>query len=613
MKAPIDPSEPMFPVRLNEPVCQYYMKHGTCKFGQACKFNHPSQPQGTTALVGGATVVMNVGRKNDTSLILTNPVASDSKGSPMMLQFLPQRPDEPDCIFFLKNGRCKYGATCRYHHPVNFPQRRQDQRKMQQTTVSDGMINANKMPYTCQQVPQHKYQQGPSLHDGSLTFMAPDGHTHSTSATRPRKGSYQQLHGNMGNDGGAQYGHQPGMISMNPDHNSSSSTVSSSYDTASSNLQGADAAQGDPPPLWNRQSNSAHANVNSYTTDSPVHRSHLSSYTPRSVLAQNSSDGNLTSVRRHRSASYGSTMDYTSYLDNGGPLNRSMHASSSINKPTPWRTERSPSYDGTFRRTHHNQYGSDDVAEKDNRPNFHADHAQSPSSLRTTAPRPKLKGIQQPAEEVDDGLSMMTSALLNMLDTPEKMVREKNNSKFNLSAGIDHEIGGIRTEIQAQFNRSALLTGGGTVAEQANTMPMFSLQGPTRRGMDNSSSIENEMGGSRTETQAQFNRSALLAGVGAVAEPAHTMHMFSPQEPAGRGIDTDFLLGRENTQYEGVRTPSFTGNDGAWFPTWHHQAVDYACRPLDENAQSMSVMQPPHAATSAPHHATAAPNVGLFL
>ena len=27
--------------------------------------------------------------------------------------------DEPDCIYFLRNGRCKYGGTCKYHHPLN--------------------------------------------------------------------------------------------------------------------------------------------------------------------------------------------------------------------------------------------------------------------------------------------------------------------------------------------------------------------------------------------------------------------------------------------------------------------------------------------------------------
>jgi len=81
---PSKPGEPLFPVRPDEPVCSYYMKHGTCKFGQTCKFNHPPQPK--QAIVGDA---------------------------------LPQQPDEPDCIYFLRNGRCKYGPTCKYHHPLD--------------------------------------------------------------------------------------------------------------------------------------------------------------------------------------------------------------------------------------------------------------------------------------------------------------------------------------------------------------------------------------------------------------------------------------------------------------------------------------------------------------
>lgn len=30
---------------------------------------------------------------------------------------LPQRPDQPDCQFYMKTGRCKFGQNCKYHHP----------------------------------------------------------------------------------------------------------------------------------------------------------------------------------------------------------------------------------------------------------------------------------------------------------------------------------------------------------------------------------------------------------------------------------------------------------------------------------------------------------------
>ncbi|KAF8414162.1 hypothetical protein HHK36_002161 [Tetracentron sinense] len=29
----------------------------------------------------------------------------------------PERPDEPDCQYFLKTGSCKFGPTCKFHHP----------------------------------------------------------------------------------------------------------------------------------------------------------------------------------------------------------------------------------------------------------------------------------------------------------------------------------------------------------------------------------------------------------------------------------------------------------------------------------------------------------------
>ncbi|KAJ3678434.1 hypothetical protein LUZ60_002237 [Juncus effusus] len=30
---------------------------------------------------------------------------------------LPERPDQPDCQYFIKTGGCKYGPSCKYHHP----------------------------------------------------------------------------------------------------------------------------------------------------------------------------------------------------------------------------------------------------------------------------------------------------------------------------------------------------------------------------------------------------------------------------------------------------------------------------------------------------------------
>ena len=34
---------------------------------------------------------------------------------------LPIRPNEPPCAYFLKHGVCKFGQTCKFHHPTNLP------------------------------------------------------------------------------------------------------------------------------------------------------------------------------------------------------------------------------------------------------------------------------------------------------------------------------------------------------------------------------------------------------------------------------------------------------------------------------------------------------------
>ncbi|XP_038996391.1 zinc finger CCCH domain-containing protein 3-like isoform X2 [Hibiscus syriacus] len=51
----------------------------------------------------------------------TNPAESGSSGQ-MLLSFTsasnyPERPDQPECRYYMNNGTCKYGSDCKYHHP----------------------------------------------------------------------------------------------------------------------------------------------------------------------------------------------------------------------------------------------------------------------------------------------------------------------------------------------------------------------------------------------------------------------------------------------------------------------------------------------------------------
>eukprot|EP00879_Flechtneria_rotunda_P000519 GHRR01000623.1.p1 GENE.GHRR01000623.1~~GHRR01000623.1.p1 ORF type:complete len:330 (+),score=102.74 GHRR01000623.1:248-1237(+) len=63
--------------------CAFFMRTGTCAYGDRCKFYHP---------VDRPALYMN------------------SRG-------LPLRPDEPECSFYMRNGWCAFADTCKFHHP----------------------------------------------------------------------------------------------------------------------------------------------------------------------------------------------------------------------------------------------------------------------------------------------------------------------------------------------------------------------------------------------------------------------------------------------------------------------------------------------------------------
>ncbi|MCL7023498.1 hypothetical protein MKW94_025035 [Papaver nudicaule] len=76
-----------FPEREGQPVCEFYMKTGTCKFGVYCKFHHPR--------TGAGTMI---------------PAAVNCYGYPI-------RPGETECSYYMKSGQCKFGLACKFHHP----------------------------------------------------------------------------------------------------------------------------------------------------------------------------------------------------------------------------------------------------------------------------------------------------------------------------------------------------------------------------------------------------------------------------------------------------------------------------------------------------------------
>jgi hypothetical protein len=403
MKTPIDPSEPLFPIRPNEPICQYFMKHGTCKFGQACKFNHPPQMAGTGGLVSNGNAVfvsLPMGTKPDGTQGLWSTGGNDSG-----VQILPQRPDEPNCIYFLKNGRCKYGATCRYHHPLNFHNDRpgrtvyeENGRQRQSMFQQDRHRGVGpKVHYVTSLTPGSMPQGHFVVADGTVTFLSLDG------ATPAHVVTIQQTAAN-GKEGRLVYTTPPETVTSS----SSSASIASSYETPISNLDGQDSSSS----LWNRKPPpSGPANGYNRLND-PSAQGRNYAQGNRAMIVQSMGEGGAVGLPRvvsTGSASDGSTV----FFDANG------HA-----QPTAWRGSRSSSFDQTrsrgaslhslgdeMHRSMSVHSALDDVGRT---------RAQSSNSLVMHASAHHGMRNQRQPGEVDEGLSQMTSALLTMLDTPEE-------------------------------------------------------------------------------------------------------------------------------------------------------------------------------------------------
>ncbi|XP_010270055.1 PREDICTED: zinc finger CCCH domain-containing protein 57 isoform X3 [Nelumbo nucifera] len=120
------------PERVGQPDCQYFLKTGTCKFGATCKYHHPRDRHDTAhVLLNILGLPMRQGTLSPISStsVLGSNIAYNSKpqgesGSSGQVQLLstsvphfPERPDQPECQYYMKTGSCKFGPTCKYHHP----------------------------------------------------------------------------------------------------------------------------------------------------------------------------------------------------------------------------------------------------------------------------------------------------------------------------------------------------------------------------------------------------------------------------------------------------------------------------------------------------------------
>ncbi|KAL0561303.1 hypothetical protein IC582_001725 [Cucumis melo] len=130
---------PVYPQRPGEKDCAHYMLTRTCKFGDSCKFDHPIWvPEGG---IPDWKEVPQIANSEDLPERLGDPDCpyflktqrckfgsrckfnhpkdrSDSVGAEKSdASKLPERPSEPLCAFYIKTGNCKFGINCKFHHP----------------------------------------------------------------------------------------------------------------------------------------------------------------------------------------------------------------------------------------------------------------------------------------------------------------------------------------------------------------------------------------------------------------------------------------------------------------------------------------------------------------
>nr|GMD23593.1 zinc finger CCCH domain-containing protein 32-like isoform X1 [Ipomoea batatas] len=170
-----------FPLRPEEKECSYYLKTGHCKFGITCTFHHPQpaaisgqatahpfyltvqslpgpSPEqysgasssfrvarhpflpdsytpsayGPVLLHSGVVPVPNWSQSGHVIPALSSTPAFAGPYSPLHTTtglsscaqrekcFFPERPGQPECEYYKKTGNCKFGSSCKFHHPPDW-------------------------------------------------------------------------------------------------------------------------------------------------------------------------------------------------------------------------------------------------------------------------------------------------------------------------------------------------------------------------------------------------------------------------------------------------------------------------------------------------------------
>jgi len=531
-KLSTDPSEPPFPIRPNEPPCQYYLKHGTCKFGQTCKFHHPPHLLGTGTAGLPASVVMTMSSgsfmtKSSSGIFLNESTNNDYQQNGLHL--LPQRPGEPDCIYFLRNGRCKYGSTCKYHHPIHrlelSPVGRQTSHQYQQYRSNNGrgrsistgsVIDMNQMQsiisgpgsgplFNQNQQPIRKAHDGDDRVTNSSQLLFSGGQSPPSSIPKFADNKFPSSYHHYGDkqmkstisNGFGQYRNGPvaedaPLTSANtnvtftkhltsPDASPSmgstavmsASASASSYDTVTSL---ADFHPGSPTQSHTLQRGNHPRQHSHQPPMEPNAAWNPNYYQPQSFPEVNGGEQDIISNPSYLSPALSTPSDHMTQSGVGSNDkcfgNNIRARSNSLNQYVPRPTMNLPqSGSHSLNNSRHLQHGwssnmsistlsQSSLPTWETKPNVLDDNAQerlatTKTSLAkdansATRDEPLSKDDNSLLEtkskrnhfqhgNFDDGLSMMTSALLTMLDSPDDVVAKANVNKEEFSANRGYQ------------------------------------------------------------------------------------------------------------------------------------------------------------------------------
>lgn len=81
----------------------------------------PAASQGTQPTVGGAPIYgitqLSPSATAYTGQYLSITSSAGPSSGGQKEQAYPERPGQPECQYYLRTGDCKFGVTCKYHHP----------------------------------------------------------------------------------------------------------------------------------------------------------------------------------------------------------------------------------------------------------------------------------------------------------------------------------------------------------------------------------------------------------------------------------------------------------------------------------------------------------------